>query len=84
MLCNRITQLALLLRLLLGGVCRSWYSGATYSYNTNYTNWGDNQPDNFADDQGLSMALLLDNQLMWDDYYHFMYQEFVCEQKVLP
>jgi hypothetical protein len=65
-------------------VCRAWYSGEAYNYNTKYTNWAAGQPDNYAFVQGQSMALLLDNYNMWDDFYQFMYQEFVCERRILP
>jgi hypothetical protein len=61
-------------------VCRRWYSGALYSPN-NFTAWADGQPDNFVYRQGLNVAFLLDNNKMWDDFYHTMYQEFVCERR---
>lgn len=64
--------------------CRAWYSGEAYKYGTTYTNWGAGQPDNYGYVQGRSMAFLLDNQNQWDDYYQFMYQEFVCERRLSP
>ncbi|WIA37224.1 hypothetical protein OEZ86_014174 [Tetradesmus obliquus] len=62
----------------------AWYSGEAYKYGTTYTNWGGGQPDNYGYVQGRSMAFLLDNQNQWDDYYQFMYQEFVCERRLSP
>jgi hypothetical protein len=61
--------------------CRGWYSGAEYP--SNYTAWAEYQPDNYFRGQGFNVAMLLDNNKMWDDYYHWFFQEFVCERKLV-